>query len=348
MDAITTQVSQAVQRNCHIADARHGGDYGMCTYLLKMREYFRWEKGLGFDDRLPGDQVGDWLTQREALWEGLADADFGDLVIDGTAFDPFDTEAVNAALEPYQLVYSAGLVHGAKPNFFLGRLVHKEEPSDGFALRVADAELARGLSAPPAMTRGRTIFLRRESLRRYLWEKLESWRWSRPDNAFGRAVACYPFESDLAEALEAMTEAEMASAREHEIGEFLAGELLGEAWNEMLMDLAGTPAELMARAVRDHLADCTRTLPMLIRANRSASLHFYVGNFTAMRREIFPGLNKAYEEWLNERDLEPLAAIARLGAAHWGDLARELVDVHARYGAEAAGPVAQLVSVNRL
>ena len=32
---------QTVQRNCHIADARHAGDYTLCVYLLKMREFYR-------------------------------------------------------------------------------------------------------------------------------------------------------------------------------------------------------------------------------------------------------------------------------------------------------------------
>jgi DNA topoisomerase IA len=54
------------------------------------------------------------------------------------------------------------------------------------------------------MTLGASIFLRRESLRRLLWEKLESWRWSRPDNALGRAFACYDFEGDLEESLDAV------------------------------------------------------------------------------------------------------------------------------------------------
>jgi hypothetical protein len=348
MDATVREVSKSVQHNCDIADARHGGEYGMCTYLMKMREYFRWERGLALSARLPSDEVGDWLTRREALWEGLADADFAAVTVDGEDFDPFDAEAVNRALEPHRLVYSAGLTHGARPSFFLGRLVRKEEPADGFALRVADVELARGLNAPPAMTQGRTIFLRRESLRRYLWEKVESWRWNRPDNAFGRAIACYPFERDLEGALDAMTDAELDSAREHEIGEFLAGEMLGEGWNEMLLDLAGTPAELMARAVRDHLADCMRTLPRLLDRRSDASIHFYAGNLNAMRREIFPGFAKAYEEWMRERDTEPLQAISRLGSDHWAGLARELLDLHRRHGEVSAEPIAEQVLANRL
>jgi hypothetical protein len=348
MTKLVEQVSRDVQRNCDIADARHGGEFGMCAYLMKMREYFRWEKGLGFRDRLPKEEVGDWLSQREALWAELAEADFGRITVHGTAYDPFDADGINAALEGHDLVYSGGLALGAKPLFFLGRLLSKERPVEGFDLRVADVELARGLSAPPAMTRGRTIFLRREALRRYLWEKLETWRWSRPDNALGRAMACYPLDSDLEAALEQMTDNELASAREHEIGEFLAGEHLGDAWGELLLDLATTPAELMARAIRDHIADCTRTLPMLAEQERDASIHFFVGNLTAMRREIFPGLQRAYEEWRGDGDVEPLAAIAELGRQHWTALAEELLDLHQRYGPDAAGPVVRLVAANHL
>ena len=40
------QLVSAVQRNCGISDARHAGDCGRCTFLLKMREYYRWEHAL--------------------------------------------------------------------------------------------------------------------------------------------------------------------------------------------------------------------------------------------------------------------------------------------------------------
>ncbi|HKJ07631.1 MAG TPA: hypothetical protein VKA76_00940, partial [Gammaproteobacteria bacterium] len=41
-----------VQKNCHISDARYAGDYTLCIYLLKMREYYRWEKGYSLDASL--------------------------------------------------------------------------------------------------------------------------------------------------------------------------------------------------------------------------------------------------------------------------------------------------------
>jgi len=199
---------KAVQHNCHIADARHAADLGMCTYLLKMREYFRWERGLGFSDRLPADEIGDWLTLREDHWEGLLQSDFCDIAIEGERFDPFDADAINDRLEPLGLVYSGGLVGNGKPHFFLAHLESVLTPDPDMSIRVSNRELARGLSAPPAMTREQNIFLRREALRRYLWERMEIWRWQSPRNALAKAFASYDFAGDLEGALDGMSDAQ--------------------------------------------------------------------------------------------------------------------------------------------
>ena len=342
------QLRREVQRNCHIADARHAADLGMCTYLFRMREYYRWEKGLPLGEHLENDAVGDWLSEREALWAELSERDYAPLRIGDEELDPFDAETINDALEPHRLVYSAGLVHGAKAHFFLGRLERRVDPVDGFSLRVSDLELARGLSAPPAMLQGHTIFVRREALRRMLWERLETWRWTRADNGFARAFAAYDFDNDLHGSLARMADAELGAAVEHEIGEFEAGRLLGDDWNAMLFDIAGTPAELMARAVRDHIADCARTLPMLTRAGKEASLHFFFGNLTGMRKAIFPGLQAGYRECLAAGDCESLQAIAEVGHEHWAGVAREMLGLHRAYGAGAAQPIARLVTENFL
>lgn len=334
---------EAVRHNCDIADARHGGDYGMCTYLLKMRELYRWVHDLPFDAPLARDAVGDWLSAREAHLEAVQELDFHALPLDGREYDPFDAEAVNAALDGAGLVYSAGMVHGGRANFFLGELEQERRAADGFVLRVSGRELARCLNAPPAMLRGSTIFLRRESLRRFLWEKYESWLWTRNDGAMARAVACYPFDAALGRALDAMTAAEMAVVEAHERGEFDAGRLLGESWESMLFDLALSPAELMARAVRDHLADCTHTLPLLTSEDRAASLHLYMANLGAMRRELFPALESAYQDWLVDGDPAGLARLAARGRTHWLELAQQMLDLHARHGERAAQPIADAV-----
>lgn len=336
-------LAQAVQHNCNISDARHGADFSLCVYLMKMREYYRWEKQLPFGASLSKDKVGEWLQAREQLWEELEDAELAPIEIAGEVFDPFDAYGINTRLEPHGLVYSGGLGNNAKPHFVLGDL-EQHRRNGGDSVLVVAGEYARDLAAPPAMTLGHIIFLRRESLCRMLWEKLESWRWSRPDNALGRAFSCYDFDNALNDSLDAMTEREIDAALLHEQGEYAAGVRLGDDWNGMLIDVVHTPAELMARAVRDHFADCLITLPVLAEEGDAASLHFYVGNLTNMRKEIFPGLWRAYEEWLHYGDTEPLTAIADQGRVHWERIARTIIEIHQVHGTESAGPIAQLVA----
>jgi len=345
-------LTEVVQRNCHISDARHGGDYSLCVYLMKMREYYRWEKRLPFNATLHKDAVGDWLAAREALWDLLADAELSPLEIAGERFDPFDADAINARLAPEGLIYSSGLGNLAKPHFFLGDLERVAANGD-CAVYVSAAEHARELTAPPAMSLGNSIFLRRESLRRMLWEKFESWRWSRSDNALGRAFACYAFETDLEAALDAMTDHEIDNALLHEQGEHQAGRLLGDAaWGEMLLELAQTPAELMARAVRDHLADCLITLPRVLERLdgevEPSALHFFIGNLTNMRKSIFPSLANAYERWRLDGDPSGLRRLAECGRDHWLALGTEMLNLYRQQGADAAVPIRELVSARHL
>jgi len=100
---------QAVQHNCHIADARHAREMTLCTYLLEMREFYRWEAGIPLGDPLARPEVGEWLNAREALWETLAEDDFAPLPLGDNAHDPFDVAAINRHIEPHDLVYGAGI-----------------------------------------------------------------------------------------------------------------------------------------------------------------------------------------------------------------------------------------------
>ena len=63
----------------------------MCVYLLKMREYFRWERNYPYGSTLPQKELGDWLTAREEMWGSLEDQSFTPIEIDGRQHDPFDT-----------------------------------------------------------------------------------------------------------------------------------------------------------------------------------------------------------------------------------------------------------------
>ncbi len=312
-----------VQKNCTIADARHARDMTMCTFLLEMREYYRWEMEIPYGARLPKDELGDWLNARESLWDAIEEEDFALLPLTESGIDPFEADDINRALIPQGLVYSSGLGHFRKPHFVLAEL-KRAEVRDGVQVLVAGCEYARDLIAPPAAMRDGAIFLRMDAVRRLLWNKYEEWQWKEKDTALGRAFAHYDFECDIEHGLDRMAEAESEAMILHEIGEARAESLLGEDWNAMLGRLTSRHAELLARAVRDHLADCLVTLPTLLEREAIGSLHFYLANLSGLRRALFPALPQAYEAWLGNGDIAKLAFVVKTAEAHWLDAARHL------------------------
>jgi hypothetical protein len=316
----------AVRNNCHISDARHAGDYTLCVYLLKMREFFRWEQDIPYNAPLAQDDLSNWLTQREEHWDSLDGRTFENIPVNGNILDPFDDAAINARLNEIGYVYSSGYGRNLKPVFFLGELDRREK-RDGYTLLVSGRELARDLAAPPAMSRNSTIFVRRESLRRMIWEKVEEWRWNRPDNAMKVALGHYDFDNNAEQSLDEMTDMALEGAILHEIGEVRAGELLGPAWQDMLVAIGQSKAEIMVRAVRDHLADALSTLPCLLADPRPAPLHFYMANVSNMRKELFPGLVTAYKAWSDDGDTSPLEHIAEQSLPHWQTLTTDLLEI---------------------
>jgi len=159
------QLSDKVQHNCHISDARHAGNYTLCVYLLKMREFYRWEQRYAFSEKLSTDAIGNWLSRREALWDTLEDEDYHPLSIAAAEHDPFDSAAINQQLLAQNLVYSAGYGVKDKPHFFLAELEKKQQVND-YTIYISGKELARDLTSPPAMSQHKTIYIRRESFKR--------------------------------------------------------------------------------------------------------------------------------------------------------------------------------------
>jgi hypothetical protein len=318
---------EAVRTNCHISDARHAQDLTLCTYLLAMRELFRWEARVPLGEEPPRKEVGRWIAEREALWETLGTSEFVALPVDGEVFDPFHANEINARLLGHGLVYGAGLGRFRKPHFFLGELARREQ-RDAIEVLVVAREFAHDLQAFPASLQGGRMVLRMENFERWLWSKAEAWGHKRSDGAMGAALAAYGFAADPHLALARMAEAQGETLILHELGEHAAGGLLGPGWGDMLAALTDHRAELLARAVRDHLADCLVTLPALIERNASASLHFWFANLEGLRRELFPRLARAYDDWRATGDLATLAAAVEAGRGHWQEVALDLLDLH--------------------
>jgi len=331
----------AVQRNCDIADARHARDMTMCNYLLEMREFYRWDAGLELGAAPPRSEVALWLAEREARWDAIAGEEFGPLPGVGEEFAPFASVAINRALAPQGLVYGAGIGRFGRAHFFLGRL-ERRESIDGLTILVSACEYARDLAAVPAALQGDTVVVRREALRQWLWEKAEAWGIKEQPGPMRRALAAYGYFDDSAAALERMSDAEIATLILHERGEHAAGRVLGPDWEDMLSGLGERRAEILARAVRDHWADCCVTLPALIERQAWAALHFWCANLEGMRREIFPAMVAAGERWAAAQDLAPLAAAVAAGAQHWPRQAQRLLDLYRRRGVAAAAEMAAM------
>ncbi len=333
------QLVQSVQRNCHIADARYARDATLCNYLLEMREFYRWEHEIPLTRTLPRQELGNWISEREALWDGLQADALEPLPLGARSYDAFDVAAINAALVPRGLVYGGGYGRFGKPHFFLAQLKRREQ-RDGLTLFVSGCEYARDLTASPAALLDGAVFLREDALRRWIWDKIETWGVRKVEGALKSALECYDFAADADAALERMAEQEAETLILHELGEAMAEPLLGPAWRDLIASFTGRRAEIVARAVRDNLADCLSTLPRLIERDAAGSMHFYFANFEGVRSAMFPLLAEAYRGWRESGSLAALRAAAQAGSTHWHAAALSLLRVRSADPAAAEATIA--------
>lgn len=330
-----------VQRNCDLADARHAREKSMCTYLLDMREYFRWAAQLPLGAAPDRAQLSEWIARREQRWESLptADAPFARLPL-GAGVDPFDDDAANRHLAEHGWVYGAGIGLFGAPLFFLAER-DSEQARDGARVIVTEREWARGMTAPPAVSRGRTVVVRRDALRRWLWTRVEAGSRRGGDNAFGAALHAYAdADADAATAVERMARSETETLILHELGELRAGALLGQGWERMI-GASPRRTEIVLRAVRDLLADCLVTLPQLLERDAQASLLFWYASFDGLRRQIAPELAGPFGARPHRVDRAALADATRAGVSRWFECASELQAAWQRGGRAALAQAAE-------
>ncbi len=301
-------LTEAVRHNCLITDARHARSMTMCTYLLEMQQYYRWENGIPYSASLKKSDVGSWLIEREKLWGEVENLPYSPLPI-GDEVDPFDAGSVNRLIVPEGYVYGAGYGRFGKPHFFLGKLL-KMERRGNCTILVSSCEYARDLNAPAAALQNDTIFVRRDAVCRMIWEQAGLWT--------GEAG------SGCSDVLDELVEKQCESIILHELGEGMAGELLGGQWEELL-STAPVKAEVVMRAVRDLLADCLSTLPQLLEKGDECLLRLYFDNLSGMRKALFPLLLAAYHEWLERGEMDRLLEAVEKGRKHWAAVAGEIL-----------------------
>ena len=306
-----------VRRNCDISDARHAGVFSVCGLALRLRDLFKWERGLAPWEEGDPAEVLDWIGVREEYWETLAGCDYAALRLDGRSWEPFDTAGVNSVLSARGLYYGAGYGRGLKPTFFLATVEDRRE-IEGCSVYVLGRERARDLQTLPALSQGRTILLRRESAHRFLWDQISYVAPSSRRELQAAMHACGITDyrpSALRNDLHQLLRVQEALHLHHEIGEIHETEFGQGLWQEIIATFPLTRVELLARRVKDLLADThpSGTLRWVLRERSLAGLALHAAFADRVTRALFPGLTACLESVLLTGDWSAVSQAADAG-----------------------------------
>jgi hypothetical protein len=299
---------QDIQHNCDISDARDHGIYSMCTMVLKLRNLYKWEKGIQPWEEPPPADLLDWIDAKENYWATIALEPFRPLSPSGKMMDPMDLEEINAALNDRKIVYGAGYGRSMKTVFFLAEKIEARS-SEGCPIIILGKELAREMANPFAMVQDGLIIIRRESLRFFFWDQIEEVRSRR--NSLQQALQSYGVFKNgtldrerLKSSLDNIVDEEMNLFIYHEIGEILQTTFTSESLRAIIGHFPGTVIEFVGRAVKDILADAHPhgLLSYIIRDQRQASLGFYLSFLDGLRERLFPEIITAWQRFLADRD----------------------------------------------
>jgi hypothetical protein len=301
-----THLVRQIQRNCDISDAQHGGVFSVCGLALRLRDLYKWEQGMGPWAEEDPAALLEWIGKREQYWESVAGLEYNRLALSDPKVDPFDEEAVNSVLAPHGLYYGAGYARGLKPTFFLA-LIEDRWEIDGCSVYGLGRELARDLLTLPALSQGRTILLRRESARRFLWDQISFVAPSGRRALDAALDACGLADhrpAALRERLGELLAVQEGLHLHHELGEILDPHFGRDHWREIIAAFPLTRVEILARHVKDLLADThsSGTLRHVCGRRSTAGLALYLAFADRLTKALFPRLGPCFDEFLQTRD----------------------------------------------
>jgi hypothetical protein len=311
------ELIRRIQRNCDISDARYGGVFSVCGLALRLRDLFKWERGLAPWEEGDPAEVLNWIGVREEYWETLADCDYAALCMNGRSWEPFDTADVNPVLSALGLYYGAGYARGLKPTFFLAAVEDRRE-IEGCSVFTLGHEMARDLQTLPALSQGRTILLRRESALRFLWDQISYVAPSARRALHAAMHACKITDyrpAALRHDLYKLLGVQEAIHLHHELGEIHETEFRRDLWQEIIAAFPLTRVELLARHVKDLLADTNAlgTLRWILRTRSVAGLALYVAFADRVTKALFPELTACLENVLLTDDWDAVSQSADAG-----------------------------------
>ncbi|HBD08445.1 MAG TPA: hypothetical protein DCZ69_09295 [Syntrophobacteraceae bacterium] len=329
-------VTRQIQANCDIADAGSGSVFSLCGFLLRLRDHYKWEHGFNpWEEPEPSDLL-EWVEAREEKWLELGDETFQPLVVEGNVYQPFDLDPINDCLRPQGLVYGAGYVAGMKPSFLLAKIVESRSVGS-LTMDTVDRELARDLFVTPAMRQGNRILARRSAMLFFIWDQILEMR---PSAASALRYALHQYGLDLGALrrspkelgprLHEVAAAELAAWIYHEIGEAREDTFGGTLWQEMVATYANSPVEILARVLKDLLADThpDGLLAHIIGSGLKSSLGFYVAFLRSFSRTVFPEIREAFEQFVPDSDWSIVEQARVRGRGRVIEMVDSLIAIH--------------------
>ncbi len=330
---------QDIQHNCDISDARDHGIYSMCTMVLKLRNLYKWEKGLQpWEEPEPTDLL-DWIDAKESYWATIAGESFRPLTTAGKTLGPLDLEEINAFLEDDTLFYGAGYGRSMKTVFFLAEKID-QRVDEGCPIIILGKEWAQEMASPFAMVQDGLIIIRRESLRFFFWDQIQEVR-SSCRRSLQQALLSYGVVKDgtvdrglLTSALDTIVDGEMNLFIYHEIGEMLQRSFPSGLLQAIIGHFPGTVIEFVGRAVKDILADThpQGLLAYVIREQRESSLGFYLTFLDGLREKLFPEIAKAWQLFLADGDWTHIDQARSSCWQNNGRVARQIQEISSMIG----------------
>lgn len=336
---VQAQLTEDIQYNCDISDARDHGIYSMCSMVLKLRNLYKWQKGLEPWNEPETADLLDWIDMQEQYWHSLQDGEFKQLSLAGRPTAAHDVGAVNDFLQGSGLFYGAGLGRSLKAIFFLGDIVETRE-LDGYPVVIIGRERVREMASPFAMVQDENIVLRYDQLRFFLWDHIQEMRGSERSSfrffldSYGLLFEGRLDQLKLRAIFEQLVESEVDLFLHHELGELRLHDFGRDTLKPLIAQFQGSVIEFVGRAVKDILADTDPhgLLHRLVAERRASTLALYVSFQDGMRERLFPELTCRWKNFVEDGDW---TALERAISRCWSDtrsLAARIEAVAARLG----------------
>jgi len=325
------QFMRTIQSNCDISDASGSAIFSICGMALRLRDLNKWEKGFNpWEENNPTELV-DWIDHKEQLWEKIEGRAFAPLPLFEKKYDPFDTDAINKILSSLHLFYGAGYAHSLKPTFFLAGIKETRYLED-IPIVILEKELLRDLLTLPALNQDGFILIRRDAASFFLWDQMVYLKKSGQRFLHFALKQCGLPDTRLESRkthFESILSVQEQTYIHHEIGEMKDTVFDHQIFREIVSEFPHTPIELLARTVKDLLADTVAlgTLQHIISTKNAAGLGFYAAFQDGLFLPLFPQLRRAFEKFASDPDWEGIETARQQGFLTARQYARDLIAI---------------------